>query len=90
MRGRKLRAAVERVLADPSGRGRPGHRYTKTFHNPEKYVTLEDGVKVWEFCPNQWRGLFMTADAQGDGPGLLLFVPVRGKRFLTKNEAPWH
>ena len=91
-KGEALRACVERVCADPSGRRQPTHRYTKPFHNAKKYVEVGEGEKVWEFCPNQWRGLFMLFEEEVDGEThrLLAFSPINGKRFFNKGEAPWH
>lgn len=81
-----LREAVQRVCQDPAGRGNPGHPYTRKFTDPERYVgkKLPAGTKVWEFKPNQYRGLFVT---KGD---FIAFLPVRGNRFMTVKECPWH
>lgn len=82
-----LTRAVERVRADPSGRREPGHRYTCRFHNTTKYVDT-GGRDLWEFRPSKWRGLFVIvkgASTQG-----VMFLPVKGKRFMTLSECPWH
>jgi len=42
------------------------------------------GVKVWEFCPSRYRGLFITSDEY------VIFLKVRGRRFMTTDECPWH
>lgn len=92
-RGEGLRQCVERVCADPSGRREPRHNYSKPFHNAKKFApSVADSDKVWEFCPNQWRGLFITAEEEIDGEThrLLVFAPIDGRRFLRKGDAPWH
>ncbi|MGK2936926.1 MAG: hypothetical protein ACSLFR_03840 [Solirubrobacteraceae bacterium] len=83
-----LTRAVERVLADPSGRREPRHNYTRLFRNPRAYVSVRSGERVWEFRTNHWRALFVLVDR--DGRSGIFFVPIRGKRFLTMGEAPWH
>jgi hypothetical protein len=39
---------------------------------------------VWEFCPSRYRGLFIT-----DGEHVV-FLKVRGRRFMTADDCPWH
>lgn len=81
-----LREVVQRVCENPSGQGNPGHPYTRKFKSPERYVgkKLPAGMNVWEFKPNQYRGLFVI---KGE---LIAFLPVRGKRFMTIEECAWH
>jgi hypothetical protein len=82
-----LREVVRRVCADPSGRREPRHNYVRgPFRNAERYLgrRMPAGTKVWELKTNHVRGLFIT-----DHP-YIAFLPVRGKRFMTADEAPWH
>lgn len=83
-----LERALNLVRADPSGRGTPGHRYTRKFRNPARYVDAR-GRDVWEFKPSRWRGLFLIASKEGEDVGMF-FLPVKGKRFWTVKECPWH
>ena len=82
----KFRVVIARVCADPSGRRHPQHSYAKPFHRPERYLgrALPAGTKVWELKTNHQRGLFIT-----DEPWIV-FLDVRGKRFMTADECPWH
>jgi hypothetical protein len=77
---------VDRVRADPSGRKEPQHPYTRKFRNPGKYANVGDR-NVFEFKPSKWRGLFVIAAGENEG---LFFVPIKGKRFMTLGECPWH
>ena len=89
----QLRRAVDRVLADPSGRRQPQHNYTRRFRNPRRYVKVAKSDAVWEFKPSRWRGLFVTAERTGgDGAThrLLVFVQVKGRRFWSMADCPWH
>lgn len=93
----KLRDAVERVCANPSGQFQPKHKFSQKFKNAKKYVTVAPGATVWEFKPNQWRGLYMTVEDEIENENgekqtirLLVFIPIKGRRFLTVGEAPWH
>lgn len=79
--------AVERVRADPSGQREPRHNYTRRFHNTTKYVDTK-GRDLWEFKPSKWRGLFLIA--KGPTREGIMFLAVKGKRFMTLNECPWH
>jgi len=91
----KLRQDVERVCRDPSGRLEPKHSLTQKFREPSKYLgkKVQKGVDVWEFKPNQFRGLFVTQLCKGkDGKKvrLVAFLPVKGRRFTTVDDCPWH
>lgn len=90
--GEQLRRAVARVCADPSGQRNPRHSYTKTFHSPWRYVNVGKKVKVMEFTTSRWRGLFQLAEAEKDGTihRLLVFIPIKGRRFFTVKDCPWH
>jgi hypothetical protein len=82
-----LQQAVARVLADPSGQREPRHNYARRFRNTTKYVDT-GGRDLWEFKTSKWRGLFLIAkgvDREG-----IMFVRVKGKRFMTLGECPWH
>lgn len=79
--------AVERVRSDPGGQREPRHRYTCRFHNTTKYVNT-GGRDLWEFRPSKWRGLFVIA--KGPNREGIIFLPVKGKRFMTLRECPWH
>ena len=81
-----LRTAVQRVCADPSGRRQPGHNFTRTFNDPGRYTgkKLPRNVKAWEFKPSRYRALFITDDP------FIVFLKVRGKRFRTIDDCPWH
>jgi hypothetical protein len=80
-----LRRYIERVCADPSGMREPRHNYTRRFANPEKYAgRLPRNIKVFEFRPPGFRGLYITDDPY------LIFLKVRGKRFRTADDCPWH
>jgi hypothetical protein len=85
-----LATIVERVLADPSGRREPQHNYTRRFQNAKRYVKgLAKDEKVWELKPNHWRALFVTLETD-DGRKGLFFLPVKGTRFWTMSDCPWH
>lgn len=84
----QLTRAVRRVQADPGGRGQPGHPYTRKFQNPRAYVDVRRGEKVWEFSTNHYRALFVTFATEGKRG--IFFIPVRGRRFWTMGECPWH
>jgi hypothetical protein len=84
---RAFREVIRRVCADPSGRREPRHRYVRgPFRNAERYLgrRMPSEAKVWELKTNHARGLFVT------DPPFLAFLPVRGKRFMTADECPWH
>lgn len=83
-----LSSAVERVLADPSGRREPRHSHTRRFLNPRRYVRVARDERVWEFKTNHWRALFITVDGK-NGRGVF-FVSVKGKRFWSMSDCPWH
>lgn len=82
-----LTRIVSRVRADPTGQREPRHSYTRKFRNPAKYIDVGDR-DVWEFCPSKWRGLFVIAT--GTHGGRIYFLPIKGTRFMTLNECPWH
>ena len=88
----QLRAAVERVCANPSGQRNPRHHFTKKFHSAHRYVPVAKGATVMEFTTNQWRGLFQLVEFEKDEivHRLLVFIPIRGQRFLSVKECPWH
>lgn len=90
--GQQLRAAVNRVCANPSGQRDPRHRFTKKFHSADRYVSVAKGAKVMEFTTNQWRGLFQLVEIEKDEVShrLLVFIPVHGRRFFTVKDCPWH
>ncbi len=81
-----LRNAVERVCEDPVGRGNPGHSFTQKFREPRRYLgsRLPADAAIFEFKPNQYRGLFIVKD------GKLAFLPMNGQRFFTVKGCPWH
>ena len=81
-----LRRAVERVCADPSGQREPKHSYTRRFRNTTKYVDTR-GRDLWEFKTSKYRGLFFIAKGKREG---IFFVPVKGRRFMSLGECPWH
>lgn len=88
-----LRAVIDRVCADPSGRRQPRHSFTRPFQNPQAYVpNLPSDLKVWELKTNRYRGLFVTAEVEVKGVThrRLAFVSVGGRRFMLAAEAPWH
>ncbi len=45
-----------------------------------------------EFTTSRWRGLFQLAEAEKDGTihRLLVFIPIKGRRFFTVKDCPWH
>jgi hypothetical protein len=88
--GEQLREAVKRVCENPSGRREPQHRFTRKFHNPGRYAPHTEG-KLTEFRTNQWRGLFQLVEVQrgGNRHRLLVFVPVKGRRFFSVKDCPW-
>lgn len=90
--GEKLRADVERVCANPSGQQNPRHRFTKKFHSAHRTVSVAKGAKVMEFTTNQWRGLFQLVEFEKGGTThrLLVFIPIKGRRFFTLDNCPWH
>lgn len=81
-----LRAAVQRVCENPSGRGDPSHSFTQKFREPRRYLgnRLPAGTTVLEFKPNQYRGLFIVKDDK------VAFLPMKGRRFTTVKDCPWH
>ena len=83
----QLAQAVQRVCHDPSGRREPRHNYTSRFRNPSRYVKTGDR-DVWEFKTSKYRGLFVIAE--GETARRLYFLPVKGKRFMSLGECPWH
>ena len=85
---RALRGAIDRVRADPSGRRNPQHHYTQKFRDPAKYLgrKLPKGTNVWEFKPSRYRALFLTDSESGN----MVFLAVRGQRFFTADDCPWH
>lgn len=88
----RLRQAVKRVCADPSGRREPHHNFTKPFHNPRRYVKVGKHVKVIEFKSNQWRGLLQLVEVTKNGKThrLVFFNPIKGQRFFSADQCPWH
>lgn len=83
-----LTKAVERVRADPSGQLEPKHRYTERFKNASKYANV--GKRdVREFKPSKWRGLFVVTKGPSGKQGIF-FIAVKGRRFMTLGECPWH
>jgi hypothetical protein len=82
-----LTRAVDRVRIDPSGQREPRHRYTRRFHSTTRYVNA-GGRDLWEFRTGKWRGLFVLVEGKS-GRGLF-FVPIKGTRFMTLAECPWH
>lgn len=90
--GEKLRGDVERVCANPSGQQDPRHRFTKKFHSAHRFVNVAKGAKVMEFTTNQWRGLFQLVEIKKDGVThrLLVFIPIKGRRFFSADDCPWH
>jgi hypothetical protein len=90
--GEQLRRAVERVCDNPSGQRNPRHRYTKKFNSAHRYVNVAKGAKVAEFTTNQWRALFQLVEFEKDETTyrLLVFIPIRGRRFFTADDCPWH
>jgi len=90
--GEKLRQDVERVCENPSGQRNPRHRFTKKFHSAHRYVQVSKGAKVMEFTTNQWRGLFQLVEVEKGGTvhSLLVFIPVKGQRFFSADDCPWH
>lgn len=87
-----LRAAIDRICADPSGRRNPQHHFTKKFHKARKYVKIPAEMSAWELTHSKWRGVFVIVETEkgGETHRLIAFVPIRGKRFLTVQDAPWH
>jgi hypothetical protein len=83
-----LTAKVARVCADPSGQREPRHNFARRFRNAKKYAKA-GGRDVWEFKPSGWRGLFVIAKKDGNAKGIF-FLPVKGKRFMSMSECPWH
>lgn len=90
--GEKLRRDVERVCANPSGQRNPRHRLTKKFHSAHRLVPVAKGAKVMEFATNHWRGLFQLVEIKKAGKThrLLVFIPVKGRRFIPVSDCPWH
>lgn len=90
--GEELRRAVIRVCENPSGQRNPRHRYTKKFHSAHRHVNVAKGATVMEFKTNHWRALFqLVAVKKGDVVHrLLVFIPVKGRRFLPADDCPWH
>jgi hypothetical protein len=91
----KLRQDVERVCRDPSGQLEPKHTLTRKFRDPGKYLgrNVPNGMDVWEFKPNQFRALFVTNLSKGKDRKkirLVAFLPIKGKRFTTLDDCPWH
>jgi hypothetical protein len=82
-----LTRIVARVCADPSGQHEPRHSYTRKFRNASKYANVGNR-DVWEFCPSKWRGMFMIAS--GKRGGRIYFLEIKGTRFMTLGECPWH
>jgi hypothetical protein len=91
-RGVQLRRAVERVCENPSGQRNPRHRYTKKFNSAHRYVNVSRGATVMEFTTSQWRGLFQLVEVERDGVvhRLIIFIPIRGRRFFPVDNCPWH
>jgi hypothetical protein len=83
-----LREKVRRVCADPSGQRQPRHNFTRKFREPKKYVKSGDRA-VFEFKPSGWRGLFVIGEKDGNAKGVF-FIPVKGKRFWSMSDCPWH
>jgi hypothetical protein len=83
----QLVRAVERVRRDPSGRREPRHTYTRRFRNPSRFLKTGDR-DVWEFRTSKYRALFVIA--AGSEEQRIYFLPIKGKRFMTLGECPWH
>lgn len=90
--GENLRQAVERVCENPSGQREPRHHYTKKFHSPRTYAGGDKKAKVMEFTTNHWRGLFRLVSHKKDGVThrLVVFIPIKGRRFFPVDDCPWH
>jgi hypothetical protein len=84
---RQLTDAVDRVRKDPSGQREPRHKYARRFRNTSKYVDTR-GRDVWEFKTSKYRALFIVA--KGREREGIFFIRVKGKRFMTLGECPWH
>jgi hypothetical protein len=81
-----LRSQIAQVSADPSGRRAPQHRLTRPFR-PTGKLALPKGQRAFEFKTNHVRGLFIVDTVLRE----LVFIPVvKGRRFVTAAEAPWH
>ena len=83
----QLTKAVARVCEDPSGRREPRHNYTRRFRNPSRYLKTGER-EVWEFRTSKYRALFVIA--KGKSESRIFFLPVRGIRFMTLGDCPWH
>lgn len=90
--GDQLRQSVLRVCENPSGQREPRHHFTKKFHSPRRYAGGQKKAKVVEFTTNQWRGLFRLVEHKKDGEThrLLVFIPIKGRRFFPVDDCPWH
>lgn len=77
---------MERVCEDPAGRSNPGHSFTQKFREPRRYLgsKLPPNTSVFEFKPNRYRALFIVS---GDS---VAFLPIKGRRFFTVKDCPWH
>lgn len=89
---KSLRQAIDRVKQDPWGYGIPGHRYTKPHHPDKRYLHMPSGTRVLELKVGNFRGLFTTTVVKrGDREYRRIdFVRIRGRRFMTAGDAPWH
>lgn len=81
-----LKRQVEQVCTDPGGRRDPTHRLTRPFHPTGKLSFLPKGQKAFEFVANHCRGIFLVDNEAR----VLTFIPVKGRRFLSMTECPWH
>jgi hypothetical protein len=83
---KSLKRSIERVCADPSGMREPRHHFTRRFVDYETYTgkRLPRDIKVYEFRPPGFRGLYII-----DRP-YMIFLKVRGRRFRTADDCPWH
>jgi hypothetical protein len=83
-----LTQIVDRVRTDPSGQRQPKHHYTRKFQNPQQYLKVPAKTRVWELRTNHYRALMTTVEHNGRHG--LWFFPIKGKRFWTLSECPWH
>jgi len=90
--GEQLKEAVQRVCENPSGQRNPRHRYTKKFNSAHRYVNVAKGAKVAEFTTNHWRALFQLVELKKGETvhRLLVFIPIKGRRFFPIDDCPWH
>jgi hypothetical protein len=84
--GELLRRQVEQVCTDPGGKREPTHRLTRPFHPGGKLSILPKDQKAFEFVTNHCRALFLIDNKAR----VLTFVAIKGKRFMSMAECPWH